>query len=165
IDSVREHHLPYDGSNAEFLDELEWLNGKWHYKEGDTEIILDCAEVANGNFRTHRFQVKTRGEITHEGTHVVGYDAAKKQLRSWVFASDGSFGDGYIDSKGNRWTIRASGILPDGEKSSATQVLTKKSDDSFTWQVIDRSVGARPLPNAETITMTRLTATGGKKGE
>src|SRR5262245_48384304 len=121
IDSVREHNLPDDDSNAEFLEELAWLNGKWHYKEGDTEILLDCAEVANGNFRTHRFQVKTRGEISHEGTHVVGYDAAKKQLRSWVFASDGSFGDGYVESKGNRWAIRASGILPDGEKSAATQ--------------------------------------------
>jgi len=163
IDSVREHNLPDDDSNAEFLDELEWLNGKWHHKDGDTEIFLDCAEVANGNFRTHRFQVKTRGEITHEGTQVIGYDPAKKQLRSWVFASDGSFGDGYIESKGERWTIRASGILPDGEKSSATQILTKKGDDSFTWHVVDRTVGARSLPNAPEITMTRSTGTSGKK--
>ena len=164
IDSVRESKLPAEDSNAEFLDELAWLNGQWRHQDGDTEITLDCSEVANGNFRTHRFQVKTNGRIDHEGTQVIGYDAAKKQLRSWVFSSDGSFGEGTIDSKGDRWTIRAGGVQPDGEKSTATQILTRKGDDSFTWQVIDRHVGARSLPNAPEITMTRLAGAAGGTG-
>ena len=163
IDSVRENKLPDPDTNAEFLDELAWLNGHWQHKDGDTEIALDCTEVANGNFRTHRFQVKTKGQITHEGTQVIGYDAAKKQMRSWVFSSDGSFGEGFIDNKGERWSIRVGGVLPDGEKSSATQILTKKGDDSFTWQVIDRHVGTRALPNAPEITMTKSAAAAKKE--
>lgn len=163
IDSVRESKVPPADTNAEFLDELTWLNGQWQHKLGDTEIVLDCTEVANGNFRTHRFQVKTKGEITHEGTQVIGYDASKKQLRSWVFSSDGSFADGLIDNKGERWSIRVSGVLPDGDKSSATQIITKKDDDHFTWQVIDRHVGTRSLPNVPEITLTKSAAAGKKE--
>lgn len=163
IDSVRESQLPATDANAEFLDELAWLNGQWRHQNGDTEITLDCSEVANGNFRTHRFQVKVKGKVSHEGTQVIGYDAAKKQLRSWVFSSDGSFGEGYIENKDERWTIRAGGVLPDGEKSSATQIITRKGDASFTWQVIDRHVGVRSLPNAPEITLTKIAAAGKKE--
>jgi uncharacterized protein (TIGR02246 family) len=162
IDSVRESKSPPADANADFLDELAWLNGQWHHKEGDVEIFVDCVEVANGNFRTHKFQVKHKGEISDEGTLVVGYDAVKKQLRSWVFSIDGSFGEGFIDNKGDRWTIRVTGSMPSGEKTSATQILTRKDDNHFTWQVTDRFVGARALPNAPEITLTKL-ATSGKK--
>jgi hypothetical protein len=155
--------VPAPESNAEFLEELTWLNGQWQHKNGDTEIALECAEVANGNFRTHRFQIKTKGEITHEGTQVIGFDAAKQQLRSWVFSSDGSFGDGYIDNKGERWSIRVSGVLPDGDKSTATQIITRKDDGNFTWQVIDRHVGTRALPNVPEITLTKSAGAGKKE--
>ena len=156
--------MPDADSNAEFLQDLAWLNGDWTYKNGATEVSLECAEVANGNFRSHKFRVKENGEVIHEGTQIIGWDAAKQQLRSWVFSSDGSFGEGAVDKKGKTWTNRASGVLPDGRRSAATQILTRKDDTHFTWEVIDRHVGTRSLPNVPEITLTRSPAkTAGKE--
>ncbi|HYV38446.1 MAG TPA: SgcJ/EcaC family oxidoreductase, partial [Gemmataceae bacterium] len=59
IDSVRESRLAEPDSNAAFIEELNWLNGIWQHKDGDTEVTLECDEVANGNFRAHKFQIKS----------------------------------------------------------------------------------------------------------
>jgi uncharacterized protein (TIGR02246 family) len=163
IDSVRESNTPEPDSNADFLKDLAWLNGEWTYKNGATEIHLECAEVANGNFRTHKFRVQEEGEVIHEGTQIIGWDASTQQLRSWVFASDGSFGEGTVDNKGKTWTIRAGGVLPDGQRSTATQILTRKDDTHFTWEVVDRHLGTRALPNVSEITLTRSAAKTAQK--
>jgi uncharacterized protein (TIGR02246 family) len=155
IDSVRESDTPESASNAEFLESMSWLNGDWVYKNGDTEVTLHCAEVADGNFRTHKFQVKTNGEIEHQGTQIIGWDPSQQKIRTWVFSNDGSFGEGVIEHQGERWVNRVGGVLPDGDKSSSTQIITRKGDNSFTFQVIDRHVGTRALPNVPEITMTR----------
>jgi len=155
IDNVRESRLESDNPNAELLQPLAWMNGVWKNQDGDTEVTLECTEVANGNFRSHRFQVKSKGEILHEGTQIIGWDAAQKQLRSWVFSSDGSFGEGVIEHKGDRWINHVVGTLPSGEKSSATQIVTRKDNGHFTYESTDRSVGARALPDVSEVTLTK----------
>jgi uncharacterized protein (TIGR02246 family) len=158
LDSVRERGIEAADSNAEFLKDLAWLNGVWRHQDEDTEVQLESSEAGNGNFRVQRFRVKAGDEITHEGTQIIGYDASKKQLRSWVFSSDGSFGEGVVEQKGDRFTIRVVGVLPDGDKSSATQITMRKGDNEFTYQVVDRHFGTRSLPDVPAITLTKVAA-------
>jgi uncharacterized protein (TIGR02246 family) len=155
FDQIREKDAPASETNPDRLAELAWMNGSWQYVKGTTEISLECREVANGNFRSHKFRVLDNGEVTHEGTQIIGWDPVKKQIRSWVFSSDGSFGDGLWESRDKRWSIHVNGYLPDGRRTSSTQIITAKDADHFTWHVVDRTVEARVLPNLDEVTMTR----------
>ena len=96
------------------------------------------------------------------GMEIVGWDPAEKQIRSWVFDSDGGFSEGKWSQKGNRWFIQKVGTLPDGGKSTATNIVTQVDDDSFTWQSTDRTVDDEVLPNVEEVLVKR--AAGGGRG-
>src|SRR5262245_49862992 len=50
IDNLRENRLEGENPNAEMLEPLAWLVGSWKSQEGNQEVSLECAEVANGNF-------------------------------------------------------------------------------------------------------------------
>ena len=156
LDQTREKDIPSEPTAADNLSELDWQNGSWKYASGTTEITVDVHEIANGNFRIHKYRVTEKGEITHEGTQVVGWDASKKQIRSWSFAHDGSFGEGLWESKTNRWTIRMSGVLTGGQKTSSIRLMAIKDKDHYTFHTVDRTIDGRSLPDLDEVTMTRV---------
>ena len=49
--------------------------------------------------------------IDMAGMQIIGWDPAAKQIRSWVFDSDGAFGEGVWNKQGNRWYIQSTGTL------------------------------------------------------
>ena len=70
----------------------------------------------------------------------------RQQIRSWIFDSNGGFGETIWVNNGDDWLIRASNVLPDGSRSTAENVLTKVDDNKFTWdRKIERSMANRSL--------------------
>jgi len=160
IDSLRESEPVTTASPYEQLKELEWMIGEWAQKEGDVAVKIVCSWRANKNFLSRFFTVKVKGEITHQGLQIVGWDPIHRHIRSWVFESDGTFGGAVWQRDGDRWTIKGDGVLPDGKHSTATQVITKVDADKYTWQSLSRAVEGRPLPNTELTTLTRVASNG-----
>ena len=156
LDQTREKDLPSEPTAADNLQELDWMNGNWKYASGATEITIDVHEISNGNFRIHKFRVMEKGEITHEGTQVIGWDASKKQIRSWTFSSDGAFGEALWESKTNRWTLRMNGVLASGQKTASIRLIAIKDKDHFTFHTVDRTIDGRSLPDLDEVTMTRV---------
>jgi hypothetical protein len=78
---------------------------------------------------------------------IIGWDPVRQQIRSWVFDSDGGYGDGYWTLKGNAWHIQSSGTLSDGKKTTGHNIMTKIDDNSFTFQKVEQSVDGELLPN------------------
>ncbi len=89
------------------------------------------------------------------GMQLIGWDPAAKQIRSWVFDSDGGFGQGTWTRKDNRWSNQQSGVLPDGRKSSSVNIFTYLDDDTFTLQSINRMVDGELLPNIDEVKITK----------
>jgi hypothetical protein len=89
------------------------------------------------------------------GMQIIGWDPVAKQIRSWVFDSDGGFSEGNWTRKGDRWLIHQLGTLPDGSKTSAVNVIKQIDNDSFTWQSVDRSVNGEMLPQVDEVLITR----------
>ena len=56
------------------------------------------------------------------GTQMFGKDNADGGIRSWVFQSDGGFGDGLWTRDGKKWTVDFAGVTAEGKKLSATVV-------------------------------------------
>lgn len=142
-------------THYEQLKELEWLIGDWVDKAGDSSVQTTCRWTKNKNFITRSFAVSIADRIDLEGTQVIGWDPAKKVIRSWLFDSDGGFGVGVWSRKENRWTIRALRVLPDGRKASSVNVLIQVDDDTFTWESTGREVDGEVLPNIGPVTVVR----------
>ena len=72
-------------------------------------------------------------------------------IRSWVFDSEGGFGEGIWTREGNQWIVKKTGVTRDGKVASATNIITRVSKDRMTWQQRDGIVGGEKTPDiAET---------------
>lgn len=101
--------------------------------------------------------MSVRDRLEMSGLQMIGWDPAAKQIRSWVFDSDGGFGEGTWTKKESRWFIPFTGTLPDGSKSSAVNIITYLDNDTFTWQSVNREVDGEILPNVDEVVVVRQT--------
>jgi uncharacterized protein (TIGR02246 family) len=158
LDRVSEEEVqPPPPSNYEHLKELEWMVGSWLDEDETATIQTNCAWTKNRNFLTRSFAVVAGDDVAMSGMQIVGWDPEAKQIRSWVFDSDGTFGEGKWTQKDNRWLIQQVGTLPDGSKSTAVNIITKLDDDTCTWQSVSRVVDGELLPNIEEVVVVRKT--------
>ena len=117
----------------------------------------------NKTFLTYSFKVSAPGMDDLEGTQVIGWDPAAGTIRSWMFDSDGGFGEGTWSKKGNSWVVKFSQVLPDGRKASATNIYTIVDDNTFTWKSVGRKVDGEFLPNVDEVKMVRKTAADSRR--
>jgi uncharacterized protein (TIGR02246 family) len=155
LDRVTEEDVRVVKSNYEQLKELEWMIGTWVDQDEQARIETTCKWTKNRNFITRMFSLTVRDRIEVSGMQIVGWDAESKQIRSWVFDSDGGFGEGIWSKKDKAWHIRATGVAPHGSRSSSTNIITYVDDDTFTWQSINRVAGGELLPNVDEVVVVR----------
>jgi len=159
LDRISEEEPPTPPpSNYEHLKDLEWMVGSWIDRDERATIQTDCEWTKNKNFMTRSFAMAIGDRINMAGMQIIGWDPAAKQIRSWVFDSDGGFSEGKWKRKGDRWLIQQIGTLPDGGKSSAVNVLKKIDNNSFTWQSVERSVDGDLLPDVGEVLIVRKPA-------
>jgi uncharacterized protein (TIGR02246 family) len=159
LDRISEEEPPAPPpSNYEHLKDLEWMVGSWIDRDDKATIQTDCEWTKNKNFMTRSFAMAIGDRINMAGMQIIGWDPAAKQIRSWVFDSDGGFSQGTWKRKGDRWLIQQVGTLPDGGKSSAVNIMKKIDNNSFTWQSVERSVDGDPLPDVNEVLIVRKPA-------
>lgn len=158
LDRVTEEEVPVVLSHYEQLKELEWMIGDWVDADDQDRIETTCAWTRNKNFITRSFTVSVQGRIDMAGMQVIGWDAAAKQIRSWVFDSDGGVAEGRWTKKDNRWSVATTGTLPDGRKASSVSIITYVDDDQFKWQSVNRTVDGELLPNIDEVAVVRAPA-------
>jgi hypothetical protein len=103
------------------------------------------------------YVVKREGIDPLEVSVRVGWDGHNGRIRSWVFDSQGGFGEGYWNKDGKRWIVGTSGVLPDGGTGGATNIYEFVNENSFIWRATDREVDGQPLADAE-VKFVRKTA-------
>jgi uncharacterized protein (TIGR02246 family) len=155
LDRVTEEDVPVVPSHYEQLKELEWMIGTWIDQDDQSRVETVCKWTKNRNFITRMFTVSVRGQLEISGMQIVGWDPATKKIRSWVFDSDGGFGEGVWKKKGKSWHIQTTGILPDGNKTSQVNIIKQIDDSTCTWQSINREAGGELLPNIDEVVLVR----------
>ncbi|MDZ4820120.1 MAG: SgcJ/EcaC family oxidoreductase [Planctomycetota bacterium] len=154
VDSVQETMLPPPVTAAEHLQPLAWLVGDWRDDTPNADKRSLFRWSADHNFLIRTFQVAKKQGI-YEGAQIIGWDPVKQQIRSWMFSSDGSFGEGVWTSGRGRWTVRYTGTLASGGKSSATQILIPKDDQSYTSETISHEINGTILPASGAVLVKR----------
>ena len=153
--------VDYEGSKQvertkidEKLKELEWMVGHWTSTDPAIHADLDCHWTKNQNFLTRAIKVSA-GDLEFSGMQIIGWDPAAKTIRSWTFDSDGGFAEATWSLQKDRWLIHNKGVLSDGRKASAVNILKPVDADSFTWQATERTAGGGLLPNVDEVLIGR----------
>ena len=137
------------------LKQLDWLIGSWVAKGGDGEVRTSYEWDEGKQFLRARFTIKDKGR-TISGTQRIGKDPRTGQLRSWLFGQDGGFGEATWSWDGRHWVIEATGVMEDGTEMTATNILTPRGRDAFTWQSTNRTVDGVAAPDLPPVKVTRV---------
>lgn len=155
IDSDHENVLPASPTASEHLKDLDWMVGTWSDNDPDATVKTVCQWTAGRAFLTRTFSIAIKDQVELQGTQVIGWDPAKKELRSWAFDSDGGFAEGTWKRDGARWVIHSVNTQPDGRKGVSTNIMRMIDNDHFGWSSIGREVGGQFLPNIDEVEVVR----------
>jgi uncharacterized protein (TIGR02246 family) len=134
-------------SSHEQLRPLAWLVGNWVDDGGSSVVVSSCRWSDDRNFLLQEFKLLTNGRDAMNVSQRIGWDPVAKCVRSWVFDSEGGYGESVWTRDGSAWIIKATGVRPDGTTASATNSLIPVGTDGYVWRSTDRIVGdERQLP-------------------
>ncbi len=155
IDRVTDEEIVVQYSNFQHLKDLEWLVGEW-VDEGDgISIEVDCRWTKGQNYISRTYTVSNDEEVESTGLQIIGWDPRAKQIRSWLFDSDGGFIQGTWTQRDDRWVVQALATLPDGGTGSFTSIFRPADEGTYTWKKINRVVDGQLLPNVDEIIVRR----------
>ena len=137
------------------LKALQWLIGEWVDRDKSSTLDTVYQWTSNNSFITGSFTAYVQGKVDLQGTQVIGWDPVAKVIRSWVFDSQGGFGQGTWSKKGNAWVVDSSSILSTGEKASSINTYTYVDENTFTFQSEGRDIGGEPMPDIAPVTVIR----------
>ena len=133
----------------EQLQALAWLVGEWVDDGGSSVVHSNCRWSEDGNFLLQEFKLKLAGQDAMNVSQRIGWDPLAKQVRSWVFDSEGGYGESRWTRDDDEWIIKASGVRPDGTTASATNFLTQAGKDCYVWRSTNRIVAGERQPDQE----------------
>jgi uncharacterized protein (TIGR02246 family) len=144
------------------LQGLQWLVGEWQEEGADDPAIkIVCRWAENKAFLLMDYTVKREGKDPLTVTQRIGWDPLNGAVRSWVFDSEGGFGEGDWERDGRAWTVDAAGVLPDGGTGAATQRYEVQDANTFVWRATAREIDGQPLDDAEVKYVRAGTRKGG----
>jgi uncharacterized protein (TIGR02246 family) len=145
---ARDEEGPPPGAHEQ-LQPLAWLVGEWVDDGGSTVVRSTCRWSEDKNFLLQDFRLEISGRDAMNVNQRIGWDPLRKRIRSWVFDSEGGFGESTWTRDGDDWTIRATGVRPDGTTGSATNTLIRNGNDGYIWRSRDRIVADDVQPPVE----------------
>jgi uncharacterized protein (TIGR02246 family) len=142
-------------SAEEQLRQLAWMIGDWVDESPESLIVTSYRWADNHCYILGEFTIRIAGRPAMTGSQRIGWDPLAKKLRSWVFDSQGSFGEATWTRDGSRWIAKSIGVTREGKPASATNVTTQIGKDRMTWESRDRVVGGQVATNIEPVTVVR----------
>jgi hypothetical protein len=136
-------------THHERLQPLAWLVGEWIDDGGSSVVRTTCRWSNDKNFLLQDINLQIDGRDAMHVTQRIGWDPLSKRIRSWVFDTEGGFGEGFWARDGDSWVIKSTGVRPDGSPASATAVIVPTGADGYVWRVGDRVAGNEVQPPLE----------------
>jgi uncharacterized protein (TIGR02246 family) len=167
IDSIRET-VGAAPSHFGRLKELGWMVGDWTGTvagSSDATMHSTCDWTAKGSYLIRKFSISGKNGHALSGTEVIGWDPRAHRICSWIFESDGGFGQSEWTRDGDHWTVKYNGVLADGGDISATHVLTLVDANTLKLQSTARLVNGEKRPDVAEITIKRRPAKDSSKAE
>jgi uncharacterized protein (TIGR02246 family) len=136
---------------GEHLIDLKWLMGDWIAETADSVVEHHFGWSDDGNFILDDFSVRTDGQQVMAGTQRIGWDPLARQVRSWIFDSEGGHLQSAWTPLEDGWMVKISGVRPDGATGSATNYYLPEDDDKIVWKSTNRVVGGEQEDDIEVV--------------
>jgi uncharacterized protein (TIGR02246 family) len=133
------------------LRPLSWMVGEWIDDGGSAVVRSTCRWSEDKMFLLQEFKLQISGQDAMNVSQRIGWDPLSKRVRSWVFDSEGGYGESVwtFDDDEDDWIIKATGVRPDGTTASATNILSQSGPDGYVFRSTDRVVGDDRQPDLE----------------
>jgi uncharacterized protein (TIGR02246 family) len=155
--------LPDDDADSKSeLERLGWLVGSWVDESSEGLVKTRYEWADNHHFLIGEYTVHVAGKPVLTGTQRIGWDPLARKVRSWVFDSEGGFGDSYWTRDGDQWIVKLTGVTHDGVQGSSTSLYTRLGPDKFSFQSRDRVHGSEVIDETRLITVVREPPKPGK---
>jgi len=142
-------------SPSDALAELDWLVGDWIDESDESVVATNCRWSDDGNWLLQDYVVRLAGGPEMTGTQRIGWDASRRQIRSWSFDSEGGHLEAAWSYDGSRWTAQVSGVAADGAIGSGTRMITPLGPDAYMLQSFHRILDGESLPDNEVTVVRR----------
>jgi uncharacterized protein (TIGR02246 family) len=140
------------------LADFAWMVGEWKSVDGQgAEIHTTYSWAPSKNFLHGQFQIRDK-DLNLSGFQVIGFDPATGGIHSWTFEADGGIGEASWSLDGDHWVLDVDATLVDGSTLSATNILHRINNDTFTWQSTNRTLDDSPLPDLAPVKVSRVPA-------
>ena len=116
---------------------VEWAEGKKH---------LVCRVT------------RKQDDQTTTATQILAVHPSTGAIQSWTFESDGSLGEAVWSRHDKGWKAKVKSVTADGDKATATTLLTPIDENTFTFQSTQRTVDGEKVADVGPIRVTRATA-------
>lgn len=114
------------------LQALSWLLGAWHEDVDGMIISTEWKWAENNNFLVGEFEIRRSIGRTLTGTHRIGWDAERRQFRSWIFESNGAAFDGWWRAnEDGSWSLDTSGVDAQGVRRSSSTTYARDGDNAI----------------------------------
>ena len=138
----------------ETLQGLAWLVGDWVNEGSDNVVKISYRWSEDKNFLLGDYHVTQQGKVVMKSSQRIGFDPVAGKVRSWLFDSDGGFGESSWTQVGEDWVLKSTATLPDGQQGSATITISAKDKNRFSMKGTDRLVGIERAPDFD-VTVVR----------
>jgi len=163
ISALREAKLEGPGG-AETLADLDWMVGEWSVKNNaaspkSAQPLIEVSGRWNSTktFLIRDVRVSREGRVVLHVTQRIGWDPLHRELRGWIFSSDGSHGEAVWSRDGDTWLAKTTAVSPDGSQHSALNVYTYDGKGTCHWRSFPTHAGGEGLPPVD-MTLTRKQA-------
>lgn len=141
---VRDRQI--EATNRDHLQSLAWLVGDWVDESRDGVVKTSCQWDPSGSFLIQQISVRQGEQEAMTVNQRIGWDPLAKRFKSWMFDSEGGYGEGTWTPTDTGWLIKATSVLSDGSTGSATHHLEPLSADRYVFRSVDRVAGSELLP-------------------
>jgi len=138
-------------SPYEHLRELEWMVGSWIDESEGSVVETVCKWSENKSYLLRKFTIHLEGNPVMNGTQRIGWDPVARQIKSWVYDSEGGHTVGTWSHVNDTWVVKTQGYTSDGAITSATNQYAKISQDRVHWMSAHRLSGDEHLPDVEVV--------------
>jgi uncharacterized protein (TIGR02246 family) len=145
-------------ANKSKLEDLAWMIGAWKSEGSGIAAETKYEWAENKKFIRGKYTITNQKDktLSSGGTQVIGVDPASGVIRSWTFDAEGGLGEASWAWNGDRWVIDSAGTLHDGTTTTATNLLQRQGDNSFTWRSVQRTHEGEKLPDLPPVQVKRM---------
>jgi uncharacterized protein (TIGR02246 family) len=143
--------VPALPTHRDHLAALAWLVGDWIDEGRAGTVRTSCRWCDNNSFLLQEITVSQPGQEPVTVSQRIGWDPLSRKFKSWVFDSEGGYGESHWTPTETGWLVKSTSVNNDGSTASATNHIEPTGLDRYVYHSVDRVSGDEILPSVRVI--------------